>query len=155
MRKQNKSQKKKGKKVKIQQQAQPIKKKIIEKKSNINFKYGIGHLLFFQRYSNIFLVLKTENKKHVVTLTAGSCKLGKTKKQKISPFNVNLMVKELKQYCKVYNIERIRFFLRNNINKHYYNILKYLTLYNIKILEIGYIIHTPHNGIRKRKPRRI
>lgn len=155
MRKQNKSQKKKGKKVKIQQQTQPIKKKIIEKKSNINFKYGIGHLLFFQRYSNIFLVLKTENKKHVVTLTAGSCKLGKTKKQKISPFNVNLMVKELKQYCKVYNIERIRFFLRNNINKHYYNILKYLSLYNIKVMEIGYVLHLPHNGVRKRKPRRI
>lgn len=155
MRKQNKSQKKKGKKVKIQQQTQSIKKKVIEKKPNINFKYGIGHLLFFQRYSNIFLVLKTENRKHVVTLTAGSCKLGSTKKQKISPFNVNVMIKELKQYCKVYNIERIRFFLRNNINKHYYNILKYLALYNIKILEIGYIIHTPHNGIRKRKPRRI
>ena len=155
MRKQNKSQKKKSKNNKVQQQTQQVKKRLIQKKPNINFKYGIGHVLFFQRYSNIFLVLKTENKKHVVTLTAGSCKLGKTKKQKISPFNVNLIVKELKQYCKIYDIGRIRFFLRSTINKHYYNILKYLSLYNIKIMEIGYILHTPHNGMRKRKPRRI
>ena len=132
-----------------------VKKKKIERKNNIFFKYGIGHLLFFQKYSNIFLVLKTENRKHVVTLTSGSCKLGKTKKQKMSPFNVNLIIKELKQYCKIYNINRVRFFLRSTINKHYYNILKYLTLYGIKLIEINYMLHMPHNGVRGRKLRRL
>jgi ribosomal protein S11 len=128
---------------------------LIRKKSYINFKYGIGHVLFFQRRSNIFLVLKTEKKEHLITLTAGSCKLGNTKKQKLSPFNLNIMIKRLKEYCKVYNVYRIRFFLRSSINKHYYNIIKYLSLYNIKIMEIGYVLHLPHNGQRSRKPRRI
>jgi ribosomal protein S11 len=144
--------KNKGKKV---QEVAVNKKKIIQRNEFIFFKYGIGHLLFFQKRSNVFLVLKTENKKHVVTLTAGSCKVGKTKKQKISPFNINIMIKQLKEYCKVYEVSRIRFFLRSSINKHYYNILKYLSLYNIKVMEIGYVLHVPHNGIRKRKSRRI
>jgi len=144
--------KNKGKKT---QEVVVNKKKIIQRNEFIFFKYGIGHLLFFQKRSNVFLVLKTENKKHVVTLTAGSCKIGKTKKQKISPFNINIMIKQLKEYCKVYEVSRIRFFLRSSINKHYYNILKYLSLYNIKVMEIGYVLHVPHNGIRKRKSRRI
>lgn len=131
------------------------KKKMLQKKDHIFFKYGIGHVLFFQKYSNVFLVLKTEKKKHVITLTAGSCKLGNTKKQKISPFNINLMIRNLKDYCKLYGIYRIRFFLRSSINKHYYNIMKYLSLYNIKVMEVGYVLHLPHNGIRGRKLRRI
>jgi len=136
---------------------QPIvnKKRVIQKKNNIFFKYGIGHLLFFQKRSNVFLVLKTEKKRHVITLTAGSCKLGTTKKQKISPFNINIMIRRLKEYCKIYEVNRVRFFLRSSINKHYYNILKYLSLYNIKVMEIGYVLHLPHNGVRRRKPRRI
>jgi len=131
------------------------KKKILQKKDHIFFKYGIGHVLFFQKHSNIFLVLKTEKKKHVVTLTAGSCKVGDTKKQKISPFNINIVIKRLKDYCKLYGVYRIRFFLKSTINKHYYNIIKYLSLYNIKIMEIGYVLYLPHNGIRGRKLRRI
>jgi hypothetical protein len=143
MKKQRKYKSKKKGKNQLQQSV-VVKKRVIQKKSNIYFKYGIGHLLFFQKYSNIFLVLKTENRKHVVTLTSGSCKLGKTKKQKMSPFNVNLIIKELKQYCKVYNINRVRFFLRSTINKHYYNILKYLSLYGIKLMEVNYMLHMPH-----------
>jgi len=144
-------------KVKNKNQKGPLisKKKEIQKKDYIIFKYGIGHLTFFQKYSNVFLVLNTENKEHVITLTAGSCQLGKTKKQKISPFNISLMIKELKAYCTIYNITRVRFFLKSNINKHYYNIVKYLGLNDIKILEIGYVLHVPHNGIRGRKLRRI
>jgi ribosomal protein S11 len=131
------------------------KKKVLQKKAHIFFKYGIGHVLFFQKYSNVFLVLKTEKKKHVITLTGGSCKMGNTKKQKISPFNINIMIKRLKEYCNLYNVYRIKFFLRSSINKHYYNIIKYLSLYNIKIMEIGYVLHLPHNGMRGRKLRRI
>src|ERR1700753_3134812 len=152
--KRRKTKYKKNKK-KVQQNIVVNKKKIIQKKTHIFFKYGIGHLLFFQKRSNVFLVLKTEKKKHVITLTGGSCKLGNTKKQKISPFNINIMIKRLKEYCKVYNVYRIRFFLRSSINKHYYNIIKYLSLYNIKIMEIGYVLHLPHNGMRIRKARRI
>jgi len=151
-----KQRRKKYKNKKNKKQELSIKKNsVIQKKTHISFKYGIGHVLFFQKRSNVFLVLKTEKKKHVITLTGGSCKLGNTKKQKISPFNINIMIKRLKEYCKVYNVYRIRFFLRSSINKHYYNIIKYLSLYNIKIMEIGYVLHLPHNGMRIRKARRI
>jgi len=74
---------KKKKNIKGKNQLSSIKKKkVIEKKAHIFFKYGIAHLLFFQKHSNVFLVLKTESQKHVVTLTGGSCRAGKTKKQK-------------------------------------------------------------------------
>src|ERR1700742_5252534 len=151
-----KQRKKKYKNKKNKKQELSVKKNsVIQKKTHISFKYGIGHVLFFQKRSNVFLVLKTEKKKNVITLTAGSCKVGTTKKQKISPFNINIMIKQLKEYCKIYEVNRLRFYIRSSINKHYYNILKYLSLYNIKIIEIGYVLHLPHNGIRKRKIRRI
>jgi ribosomal protein S11 len=143
---------------KLKKKVQPIivkKKKIIQKKAHIFFKYGIAHLLFFKKHSNMFLVLKTENKKHVVTISSGICDIGKTKKQKISPYNIHLIIKQLKEYCNIYNINRVRFFLRSRLDKHYYNILKYLSLYNIRIIELNYVLHLAHNGMRGRKPRRI
>ena len=157
MRKNKKKQKFKNKKQNQNQEQNKldVKKKEIQKKDYIIFRYGIGHLLFFQTHSNVFLVLTTEMNQHVVTLTGGSCHLGRTKKQKISPFNISLMIKELKRYCSVYEVTRIRFFLRSSINKHYYNIIKYLSLNDLKIMEIGYVLHLAHSGVRGRKPRRI
>jgi ribosomal protein S11 len=154
MRKNKKYKRKLENKNKVQQ---PLtsKKKEIQKKDYIIFKYGIGHLLFFQKYSNVFLVLKTESKQHVVTLTGGSCRFGRTRKQKISPFNISIMIQDLKEYCDIYKITRVRFFFKSVINKHYYNIMKYLALNNIKIMEIGYVLHQPHNGMRGRKLRRV
>lgn len=153
--KQRKKKKYKNKINRNRKQREVVKKSIVQKKKHINFKYGIGHVLFFQKRTNVFLVLKTEKQQHVITLTGGSCKLGHTKKEKVSAFNINLMIRRLKEYCKVYDVFRIRFFLRSSINKHYYNIIKYLSIYNIKVMEIGYVLHLPHNGIRGRKPRRI
>jgi len=59
----------KSKKSKSVVKAQPSisKRKKIQKKAHIFFKYGIAHLLFFKKHSNVFLVLKTENRKHVAT----------------------------------------------------------------------------------------
>lgn len=153
--KQRKKKKYKNKINRNRKQREVVKQSIVQKKKHISFKYGIGHLLFFQKRSNVFLILKTEKQQHVITLTGGSCKLGYTKKEKVSPFNINLIIKRLKEYCKVYEVNRVRFFLRSSINKHYYNIIKYLSIYNIKIMEIGYVLHLPHNGIRRKKPRRI
>ena len=138
-----------------QQLNQEFKKKEIQKKDYIIFRYGIGHLLFFQKHSNVFFVLTTETNEHLVTLTGGSCHLGRTRKQKVSPFNISLMIKELKRYCSVYDVTRIRFFLRSSINKHYYNIIKYLALNDLKVMEIGYVLHMAHSNVRGRKPRRI
>lgn len=152
MRKRKKKHKYKNKK-KIQKVID-TKMKVIQKRKH-TFKYGIGHLLFFQKRSNVFFVLKTEKNKHVITLSSGSCKVGSTKKQKISPFNLNIIIKRLKEYLNLYNIYRIRLFFRSFINKHYYHIIKNLSLFHIKVMEIGYVLHFPHNGMRKRKSRRI
>jgi ribosomal protein S11 len=152
MRKSKKKHKYKNKK-KIQKVID-TKMKVIQKRKH-TFKYGIGHLLFFQKRSNVSFVLKTEKNKHVITLSSGSCKVGSTKKQKISPFNLNIIIKRLKEYLNLYNIYRIRLFFRSFINKHYYHLIKNLSLFHIKVMEIGYVLHFPHNGMRKRKSRRI
>ena len=144
----------KYKKKKKIQKVIDTKMKVIQKRKH-TFKYGIGHLLFFQKRSNVSFVLKTEKNKHVITLSSGSCKVGSTKKQKISPFNLNIIIKRLKEYLNLYNIYRIRLFFRSFINKHYYHLIKNLSLFHIKVMEIGYVLHFPHNGMRKRKSRRI
>ena len=82
----------------------------ILKFKNIN-KNSLGNLLFFKRHSNIFLILSNCKMRHIITLTAGNCKLGKNKKKKISPFNALNLVIELKSHMLKHNIKFLNFYL--------------------------------------------
>ena len=74
------------------------KKNIIEIKNNSS----IGNLLFFKRHSNLFFVLCNYENKHLITLTSGTCKMGKTKKQKISAYNLSNIMNVLSIYLNRY-----------------------------------------------------
>jgi hypothetical protein len=60
-------------------------------------KIKLGNLIFFKKYSNLFIVFLIK-KKHIITLTSGVCKMGKTKKQKIASHNMLNMVNKLLEY---------------------------------------------------------
>lgn len=131
------------------------KKKLLIYKQHFLFKNNIASLLYFKKHSNIFLVLSADDNQHVITLTSGNCRIGRTRKQKISPYNIYLLIEELNRYFILYRIRKIKFMLKTKISSHFYNIIKYLEYYKIKINECNFILHHPHNGTRGRNSRRV
>jgi hypothetical protein len=76
------------------------------KRSNFN----IARLYFFKRHSNLFFVLLDLKKKHIVTITSGFSKVGRTKKQKKSIYNLSLIIDFLCRYLTLYKIRLLKFY---------------------------------------------
>jgi hypothetical protein len=117
-------------------------------------KIKLGTLIFFKRYSNLFIVFLIK-KKHIITLTSGVCKMGKTKKQKIASHNMLNMVNKLLEYLNRFNIKYVNFIIKQKISSHFFNFQKLLKMNNIIIKSYKYIFNQQHGFRRKRKKRRI
>lgn len=117
-------------------------------------KIKLGNLIFFKRYSNLFIVFLIK-KKHIVTLTSGICKMGKTKKQKTASHNMLNMVNKLLEYLHRWNIKYVNFIIKQKISSHFFNFQKLLKMNNIVIKSYKYIFKQQHGFRRKRKYRRI
>src|ERR1700761_8361534 len=128
------------------------------KKSRIRkfrFFRGIGNIFFFKRHSNLFLVFFDSKKKHIVTLTSGYCKLGRTKKQKVAALNMSGLVKTLKTYLDKYKIKFLRLFIKQRLTYYLYNLRKLLKLYNFLIIDSKFLLYQSHTKKRGRTVRRI
>ena len=128
-----------------------IKKLILKSKDK---KY-IGRLYFFRKYSNIFLVLSNYKQKHIITLTSGSCQLGKNKKKKISPFNLLNLVKSLKEHLLKNNIKFLKLYLKQRFSRHFFNLRKMFKLNEIKVYNYTFLLYKSYSLNKKRKVRRI
>jgi ribosomal protein S11 len=124
------------------------------KLKNKNIKF-VGNLFFFKRYSNIFLVLSNYKRKHIITLTSGSCKLGKNKKKKISPFNMLNLVVALKSSLLKNNIKFLNFYLKQRFSRHFFNLRKMFKLNEIKVNKYIFLLYKSYSLNKKRKIRRI
>jgi hypothetical protein len=100
------------------------------KLKKFRFFKGIGNIYFFKRHSNLFLIFFDSRKKHIVTLTSGFCKLGRTKKQKVAALNMLGLVKILKIYLDKYKIKYLRLHIKQRLTFYLYNLRKLLKLYN-------------------------
>jgi hypothetical protein len=118
-------------------------------------KKFVGSLFFFKRYSNIFLVLSNYKRKHIITLTSGSCKLGKNKKKKISPFNMLNLVVSLKAALLKNNIKFLNFYLRQHFSRHFFSLRKMFKLNEIKVYKYIFLLYKSYGLNKKRKVRRI
>jgi hypothetical protein len=119
------------------------------------FFKGIGNIYFFKRHSNLFLVFLDGRRKHIVTLTSGFCKLGRTKKQKVAALNMPGLVKTLKIYLDKYKIKYLRLYIRQRLAFHLYNLRKLLRLYNYLIIKSKFLLYQSHTKRRGRTVRRI
>src|SRR3954451_19699397 len=115
----------------------------------------VGSLFFFKRYSNIFLVLSNYKRKHIITLTSGSCKLGKNKKKKISPFNMLNLVVALKSSLLKNNIKFLNFYLKQRFSRHFFNLRKMFKLNEIKVNKYIFLLYKSYSLNKKRKIRKI
>jgi ribosomal protein S11 len=119
------------------------------------FKNGMGKLLFFKRHSNLFLVFLDSQKNHIVTLTSGSCKVGKTRKQKLSPLNMGIIIKKLKIYLNLYKIKSLQLYIKQKITYYFRTLLKLFKFYKINISMYTFILNKCHGVKRGRTPRRV
>ena len=94
-------------------------------------------------------------KRHIVTLTSGSCKIGKNRKQKVSPLNMGIIIKQLKTYLTLYNIRSVHLFIRQKIIYYFRKLQKLLKFHNITISHFSFILKKPHGYVRGRTPRRV
>lgn len=128
---------------------------MINIKKKFNFRGSFGNLLYFKKYSNLFLVLLDRRERHVLTLTSGFCKSGRTRKQKVAPLNVIIMIKKLKTYLDSYNVKFVCLTIRQRMTYHFHNLKRLLKLFNIKIVNFVFTLKKPHSKKRGRKPKRI
>lgn len=122
---------------------------------NNNENEIFGKLLFYKRHSNIFLILLDNNWKHLATFTGGSCKLGKNKKKKTSPFNLLNLVAALKECLLKRNIKFLDFYLKQKFSRHLFNLKKMFRLNEIKITNYIFLLYKSYGLPRKRKVRRV
>ena len=113
------------------------------------------NLLLFKRHSNIFLVLSEKNFKHIKTLTAGFCKMGKKKKEKMAVHNFTLMVKILLDILKESKISYLHLYIRQRYNSHFFNLCRILRKNNVRVINFFLILKIPHGYRKGRKLRRI
>ena len=125
------------------------------KLKRFRFFRRIGNIYFFKRHSNLFLVFFDSKKKHVVTLTSGFCKLGRTKKLKVAALNMLGLVKTLKIYLDKYKIKFLRLFIKQRLTYYLYNLRKLLKLYNFLIIDSKFLLYKSHTKKRGRTVRRI
>jgi hypothetical protein len=127
----------------------------IKKKRNLAFLKEYGNLIFFKKHSNLFFVLLNWRKKHLLTLTSGNCQLGRTKKQKLAPLNMSIIIQKLKSSLEFYNIKFLKFYMRQRISFYFNKLKKLFRFYNISIVDYRYILRRLHGRKRGRKVRRI
>lgn len=125
------------------------------KLKKFRFFRRIGNIFFFKRHSNLFLVFFDSRRKHIVTLTSGFCKLGRTKKQKVAALNMQGLVKTLKTYLDKYKIKYLRLFIKQRLTYYLYNLRKLLKLYNFLIIDSKFLLYQSHTKKRGRTVRRI
>jgi hypothetical protein len=125
------------------------------KLKKFKFFRRIGNIYFFKRHSNLFLVFFDSKRKHIVTLTSGFCKLGRTKKQKVAALNMLGLVKTLKTYLDKYKIKFLRLFIKQRLTYYLYNLRKLLKLYNYLIVDSKFLLYQSHTKKRGRTVRRI
>jgi hypothetical protein len=99
-------------------------------------------------------LLDSKNK-HIVTLTSGSCEIGKNKKQKITPLNMGKIIEKLKIYVTLYKLKSLDLFIRQRIIYILKKLRKLFNFYNITISNYSFILNKPHGYIRGRTPRRV
>jgi hypothetical protein len=129
-------------------------KKVVNIKK-FSFTNHIGNILFFKRHSNLFLVFLDSKKKHIVTLTSGSCKIGKNRKQKVSPLNMGGLIQKLKSYLELYRIKSLQLLIRQRLPYYLKRLKKLFKFYNVFISGYSFILKRSHGHVRGRTPRRV
>lgn len=137
-------------------------KKIYKYKwEKLHFNFGdkdnrTAKIYLRKTWSNIFLTLTDLKNKVIICKTSGNCKISDSKRRKKIAMAIETIMKYLyDESISLFNIKNIEIILKMRVRSHLYTLIKRLKYYKINILSIISRKKMAHNGIRKRKLRRI
>ena len=107
-------------------------------------------------WSNIFLTLTDLKDKVIICKTSGNSKVSDSKRRKKIAMAIETIMKYLYDECiSLFNIKNIEIILKMRVRSHLYTLIKRLKYYKINILSIISKKKMAHNGIRKKKIRKL
>jgi ribosomal protein S11 len=115
----------------------------------------IGRIFFKKSSTNLFITLTDFDNKVIICRSAGCAIASKNKRRKISPQAVEDIMRSIKVFLKLYKINCMEIILRERITVFWHFIIKELVSYGISILNYKVKFKKAHNGMRKRKLRRL
>lgn len=127
---------------------------VLKKKDHFFLPKATAKIYLNKSYTNIFITLADFKNKVIVYKSSGSSGIRGSKRRKTVPQAIEVIMKKLSIYLKLYRIKQVVIILKIKINVYFYYLLKELTYYNINIK--GFLISRPiaFNGVKGRKLRR-
>jgi ribosomal protein S11 len=92
----------------------------------------------------------------IICKTSGNCKVSNSKRRKKIAMAIEKIIKHLyDESLLLFNIKNIEIILKMRVRSHLYTLIKRLKYYKINIISIISRKKIAHNGIRKKKIRRL
>lgn len=137
-------------------------KKIYKYKwEKLHFNFGdkdnkTAKIYLRKTWSNIFITLCDLKNKVIICKTSGNSKISDSKRRKKIAMAIETIMKYLyNETILLFNIRNIEIILKMRVRSHLYTLIKRLKYYKINIISIISKKKVAHNGIRKKKLRRI
>lgn len=138
------------------------KKKIyVYKWEKLHFNFGdkdnrTAKIYLRKSWSNIYLTLTDLSNKVIICKTSGNSKISESKRRKKIAMAIETIMKYLyNETILLFNIKNIEIVLKMRVRSHLYTLIKRLKYYKVNIISIISKRKMAHNGIRKKKLRRL
>ena len=137
------------------------KKAYVYKWEKLHFRFGdkdnrTAKIYLKKTWSNIYLTLTDLKNKVIICKTSGNSKISDSKRRKKIAMAIETIMKYLYNETMVlFNIRNIIIILNMKVRSHLYTLIKRLRYYKINIISIISRKKIAHNGIRKKKLRRV
>lgn len=137
------------------------KKAYVYKWEKLHFRFGdkdnrIAKIYLKKTWSNIYLTLTDLKNKVIICKTSGNSKISESKRRKKIAMAIETIMKYLyNETIVLFNIRNIIIILNMKVRSHLYTLIKRLRYYKINIISIISRKKIAHNGIRKKKLRRV
>jgi ribosomal protein S11 len=134
-----------------------LKKKV---KSHFTFffneRYGNqAYLMFSKSHSNIFVTLLDSKFRVIAGISSGIALVGYSKRSKVATQALELIMEKVNSYFVLYRIRCVEICLKTLDEIHIAAMLKELNHYRVPAVGFTEVFRLPHNGVRKRKIRRV
>jgi ribosomal protein S11 len=129
---------------------------VFKMKRYLKKPYRYVNLHLRNTLSNYFITLTDKQGNVLLSQTAGKVSFSSRKKQKISPYIIRPMLKNIFKLLNKLKIKNIHLIFRTKLTRHINNFLYYLKFSNIRIKKMLFLRRIPHHfGQRKQKAKRL
>jgi len=126
--------------------------KIKGKKAKIKKQVNIGNIYIKSTYNNTIVTISDQAGNVLIWSTAGHCGFKGPKKS--TPYAASIIIKNLVDKIKSYGLKDVHVFVQG-IGSGRESAIRSLNANGLNVLSIQDVTPIPHNGCKKKKPRRV